>query len=361
MLVILIGAGLLLFLYVSALFLLTAGVYRNRRNDEKASESLPLSVIVCARNEEQNIPHLLRAFKNVKDDFELILVDDRSADGTRRIMESFPGAVICHVSGQDGADNGKKQALECGIDAAQGEILLFTDADCVPPPGWIAGMKSLFSPKTDVVAGGALYEEKSLIHKALNLEMLAFAACAEGAFGWGIPLICTGNNLAYRKSLFRKAGGFRGIRHIRTGDDDLMVQRMGSLKDVSLRFAYSKNLFVKTRAQTGLKEFIQQRARWVSGVLHYPILTRLALGAVYFLYLLFFFSFFGLFFTEYPGLIMTGWGIAALAELIFLFYALKGYRRLKTLLWYGIIRVFFTLYILFIPLWALLKGYQWKE
>ena len=355
-----VGGGLLFF-YLFALLLLTIGILKNRAH-RKAPSSLPsLSIVVCARNEAPTLPALLHALKYQDLPCEIILVDDRSTDRTKELMQEYPGAVICTLTEEAGWFQGKKRALTEGIEAAGGDVILLTDADCVPSPEWARGMGSLFSSEIGLVAGGALYEEEKWYHRLMNLEMLALAACSEGALGWQRPLLATGNNLAYRRELFFQAGGFRGLEKVETGDDDLMIQRIGKISGVRFAFAWKPGLFVKTRAQSSFSAFIHQRARWASGVFHWNILARLALGAVYLLYLLFLFSPLGLLISGFRNIIIMGWGVTGCVEILFLFTALRGYGKLSALLWYLPARLLFVPYLLAMPLWALVRGYRWKE
>ncbi|HPE29231.1 MAG TPA: glycosyltransferase [Candidatus Mcinerneyibacteriales bacterium] len=355
------AAGGLLFFYLLALLFLTAGVVRNRISGTKAGSLPSLSIVVCARNEAGVLPALLRALKEQTLPCEVVLVDDRSTDGTGELMRHYPGAVTLSLTQEEGTVQGKKRALTRGIEAAGGEVILLTDADCIPGPGWAQGMASLFSRETGVIAGGSLYEEEKWYHRLMNLEMLALAACSEGAMGWQQPLLATGNNLAYRRELFYRAGGFRGLERIETGDDDLMIQRMGRVGGGRFAFAWKPCHFVRTRAQSSFLSFIHQRARWASGVFHWGFPARLALGAVYLLYLLFFFSPLGFLIPGLGYTIIAGWGVTACVELLFLATALKGYGKLSALLWYFPARLLFVPYLLAMPLWAVVRGYRWKE
>lgn len=359
--IILAAGGVLLFFYLIALLFLATGVVKNRRNTQKTASPPDLSLIVCARNEEDHLPALLRALKEQTFPFEPIFVDDRSTDGTRRLMEGYPGAVVISLKEEEGVFQGKKRALTRGIETAGGDVLLLTDADCIPLPGWAEGIASLFSKETGLVAGGALYREEKWYHRLMNLEMLALAACSEGALGWQAPLLATGNNLAYRRDLFFKAGGFQGLEEIETGDDDLMIQRLGKEGGGRFSFAWQPELFVRTKAQPSLRAFIHQRARWASGVFHWGLSVRLALGAVYLLYLLYLISPLGLLIPGLGTTIITGWGVSACMELLFLAVALKGYGKLSALVWYLPARLLFVPYLLAMPLWAWAGGYRWKE
>ena len=116
--------------------------------DTNEKESKGVSVIVAARNEEKNIEHLIESLLNQNHrSFEIIIVNDRSTDSTRAILDKFCDAhknlKAVHIETLPKGWTGKKHAIKCGIETAQNKILLFTDADCVPKSkDWITQMTS---------------------------------------------------------------------------------------------------------------------------------------------------------------------------------------------------------------------------
>ena len=349
----------LLAFYISILLLLTAGILRNRARLSRQDNKESRSIIVCARNEEKRIRGLIESIMGQA--CEKIIVDDRSEDSTRDIIGEYPAITLIRVSGEPACKSPKKAALSKGIEHASGEILLLTDADCVVPPGWSDNMTGYFDGETDAVAGLSYYEEKNIFHKLMNLEMAALSACTEGAIGLGAPIIATGNNLSYRKAAYVKSGGFSGLLDKDSGDDDMMIRRLSTLRKGNVRFAASPDTFTKTFPAATLKEFVNQRSRWASRTTDYGPASTVMLTAAYLFFAIMVVS--PVFYIFMPGLfslLPAAWALSVVAELILLGTALSGYGMLRYLALYPPARVLFALYVVFVPLFSFVKGYKWR-
>jgi poly-beta-1,6-N-acetyl-D-glucosamine synthase len=190
----------------------------------------PLSIIIAARNEAHQIEKCLDAIlKNeYTEDWEIIVVNDRSEDNTESILERLEKSHprLRHLSIRDCPENfpPKKYALTQGIQAAKYECLLFTDADCLVPENWIQEMAKRFSPRTKVILGSGPYQRKSgFLNALIQFETLQTAFLYLGMAGNQSPYMSVGRNLAYRKSFFETVGGFNsGIQSL-SGDDDLLI------------------------------------------------------------------------------------------------------------------------------------------
>ena len=152
---VLIALGILYCAVVGAIFL---GLFRNRKGRNNALSMV--SVIVAARNEEENIEDCLSALalQDYPDDmYEVVVVNDRSSDGTEQIARSFEDRYynfsLLNVTGEPLYACPKKNALNLGIESSRGEIILLTDADCRPPCSWISDMVGHFEPEVGLVAG----------------------------------------------------------------------------------------------------------------------------------------------------------------------------------------------------------------
>jgi cellulose synthase/poly-beta-1,6-N-acetylglucosamine synthase-like glycosyltransferase len=202
---------------------------------EPGPDNEPVSIIVCAHNELENlrelVPLLLR--QDYPASFELVLIDDRSEDDTylyaQQLSQYYPGRFrLVTVARTPAGFSPKKYALTLGIKAARYERLVFTDADCRPVSlDWLRLLQRGFaqSPGADLVLGFSGYAERpGLLNKLLRYETLLTGA-QYLSFAWaGRPYMGVGRNLAYTKATFNSTKGFAS--HIRrlSGDDDLLVQ-----------------------------------------------------------------------------------------------------------------------------------------
>ena len=211
--------------YIASIAWLLRGLYRLVA--ERSETALPsLTIVVAARNEEAVLEGCLEALKkqDYEGEWEVVLVDDRSEDGTAAIgaawMNQWDRLRTVRAPDKPTFACPKKSALAVGIALAKGKILLFTDADCRPPSDWARRTAACFMPDVGLVAGHAhTLEGTSLIQRVLSVENSAVGALGAGSFAQGRPLSCTGRNLAYRKSVYESVGGFAPIGHMMGGDD----------------------------------------------------------------------------------------------------------------------------------------------
>jgi cellulose synthase/poly-beta-1,6-N-acetylglucosamine synthase-like glycosyltransferase len=288
---ILLGFGGLL--YLTALLLLRYGI--NLLKPGTAEATPFVSVVIAARNEQENLKSCLEALLRQDypaPDYEIIVVDDRSSDGTPDILHSMAQnhSTIRPLRIQTRSPEmaPKKQALNRGIEEAKGMIILTTDADCIPPSGWIRSMVRCFSPQTGLAAGFSpltLNIKPGLFPRILALESAGLASVAAGSFGLGHPLTCAGRNLAYRKEAFQESGGFRKIGSFISGDDDLLMRQIRSRTRWEMTYNLDPESSVPSRPPGNWKSFINQRIRHASKGFHYNPLFTAGLIIVYLFYL----------------------------------------------------------------------------
>lgn len=292
---------LLCLVYVAALLWLSRGLNRTQAPgdlpliDFKPQDLPSITIIVCARNEEENLQDLLSALARQNypsSRLEIILVDDRSSDRTHELCQAF---AVGHAQARcfrigDTLPNfaPKKRALEHAIRHARGEIILLTDADGVPGENWARAMAAHFQEGVAMVCGYSPYHpRKTLWQKILALEYFSQAAVAAGSIGAGRPLTCTGSNLAYRREAFFFVGGFSGIAQWISGDDDLLLHKMHEQRAGKIVYAADPAAHVPVRPPASWRDFQAQRTRYASKGRFYHWKVTLALMAVYVLNLLF--------------------------------------------------------------------------
>ena len=193
----------------------------------------PVSVLVCARNELDNLRRLLPLLlqQDYPAAFEIVLIDDRSRDDTylyaQQLAQYYPDRFrLVTVDRTPDGFSPKKYALTLGIRAARHERLLFTDADCIPATNqWLRLLQRGLAAPADMVLGfSAQTAAPGFLNQLIRYETLLTAAQYLG-FAWrGKPYMGVGRNLAYTRATFTVTKGFAS--HIRqlSGDDDLLVQ-----------------------------------------------------------------------------------------------------------------------------------------
>jgi glycosyltransferase involved in cell wall biosynthesis len=257
------------------------------RTDEKPKTSF--SIIVPFRNEEKNLPKLLKSISNLnypKELFELILVDDFSKDNSERVyikwrMEN--GLIETTLLENLRLSNSpKKDAISRAVPIIKHEWIITTDADCTVNKNWLLTLDNFIQKNSpEMVVGAVVYKTKNnWFHHFQQLDLLSLQGTTIGSFGIGKPFMCNGANFAYTKNFFNKLGGFGGINTIASGDDVMLLQK--ALKSNSDKVHYLKNTetIVKTKPENDLFKLFMQRVRWASKTTSYKNTYAKALAVV---------------------------------------------------------------------------------
>ena len=260
----------------------------------KSYQSLPVSIIICAKNEEKNLKTFLPLIaKQNYSNFEIILVDDGSTDRSSEMMNSFKDEFSSKVSIQiitidKEESKGKKSALNKGIKEAKNEYLLLTDADCKPvSQNWINEMISNFSIEKTIVLGYGAYKKinNSFLNKIIRFETLLTAIQYFSYAKIGKAYMGVGRNIAYKKNEFINVDGFKNHNQILSGDDDLFINQIATKKNTEI--CYTRNSFTISEPETNFSKWIQQKRRHITTSNHYKIIHQILLGLFYISQLLF--------------------------------------------------------------------------
>jgi len=250
-----------------------------------------VSVIVPARNEAASIAACVAALARQtypRDRWELIVVDDRSDDGTGTIVAGLVpmlpiGARVIRIDQVPPGISPKKHAIATAIGTSSSDVILTTDADCRPEPGWIAAVIAALQgtpgkAPANLVAGYSPYGGRtSLAGRLLALETLSQAFLAMAGIGLARPITCTGRSFGYRRGIFEAVGGFGEALAMPSGDDHLFLQRAVA-RGFRATYSDAPGSHVWTDPPRTWKEFVQQRIRMYSGARRLPIGVA-ALGA----------------------------------------------------------------------------------
>ena len=302
--------GAALGLHAAYWLLLHRGVHRAHQRDPSQQRSSaaglpPLSVIVAARDEETNLPTLLAALRRQTHPcFEVIVADDASEDATPQLVREWIDALPEGVSGrlvtvQDPRPPRKKHALTQAIATARHPLLAFTDADCAPPPGWLASLARAHADGGSSRAGGesppneaplligyspyrkadrgALPARNALLNRFARYETFVAGVLTAGACGLDRPYMAVGRNISYSRMLFDRIGGFAHSARSMSGDDDLLVQEVQHRRAAPVRHVFGPETFVKTDAPSSWRSWLRQKRRHASAGRFYSPATSIHL------------------------------------------------------------------------------------
>lgn len=255
------------------------------RSAAPAAPPVATSVVVCAHNARHHLAALLAALlAQDHPDFEVVVVDDRSTDGTWRWLQNAarhharlrPLRVVQTPPGV----NGKKHALSRGLAAARGTVVVLTDADCRPAgPTWVRLMQQQLTAGHDVVLGYApYYPAPGLLNRLICFETFATAVQFMTFAAWKRAYMGVGRNLAYRRSLFHDHGGLQSHQHVTGGDDDLFVNAVARPGRVALCLAPGARTF--SWPKRSWQTWYRQKRRHLSVGRHYRRRDQLRLAAL---------------------------------------------------------------------------------
>ncbi len=269
---------IILFIVAGCVYILRAAVLRAgiaaARREAKGREpaELPfITVVVAARNEGGNIARCLESLaaqSYPRDRYEVLAIDDGSTDDTEAIMRAAADAHAVvralRVTREESHLRGKARAVAQAFDAARGEILVTTDADCVVPPTWLATHALHFAEGTGAVAGFTLQESAGVFSGVQSLDWVALQSMACAGLGLGAPLGCIGNNLAFHRDAYASVGGYRGIPFSVT-EDFALFDEVYRTRKWRPRYMMDAGALVWSLPCPNVKTLWRQKVRWALG------------------------------------------------------------------------------------------------
>lgn len=234
--------------------------------DERALKQPGVSVIVCARNEEDNLMiNVPRLMEQDYPNFELIVVNDSSYDDTADILKAlsinYPKMHVIHIDEDKQNMQGKKFALTLGIKAAKNDIVVLTDADCYPrSQDWLASIVAKYKDGKQVVLGYSPFKKQlGWLNKLARFDNIWVGMQYLGMAKAGVPYMGVGRNLSYHTDLFFKVGGFKSHYSLTSGDDDLLINQIATKSNCVV--AYDKDSQTISPAKNTMAEWKVQKRR----------------------------------------------------------------------------------------------------
>jgi glycosyltransferase involved in cell wall biosynthesis len=281
------GVLVLIQLFYYLFFFARLAFYKKKQSSVLKTQ-YPVSIIVCAFNEEanlrKNLPLLLNQnyLKNGQPFFEVVVVNDNSQDETfyllNQLSEKYAHLHVVNLTQEAKLIPGKKFPLSMGIKSAKCEHLLLTDADCIPASNeWLSTMAQNFSDEKKIVLGySPYYRYEGFLNKKIRFETVHSAMQYLSYALAGTPYMGVGRNLAYVRDLFNKNKGFSSHHHIVSGDDDLFINQVATRKNTVIEI--EPESFVYSEPKKIHDEWHNQKKRHLSTGKYYQAKHQALLG-----------------------------------------------------------------------------------
>jgi cellulose synthase/poly-beta-1,6-N-acetylglucosamine synthase-like glycosyltransferase len=332
--------------------------FRSGTNENRPT----LSIIIAAHNELENLKKLIPQLVTLNySSFEIIVALDRCTDKSSDFLLSTndPRLKFIEIENTEAGWNEKKFALNSAIHKAEGEWLVFTDADCIPiSPDWLTQYAKQIDHKTDILIGYSPYQAKgSFLSSYIQFEAFMTAFQYLGAALMKIPYMSVGRNMAIRKSFFEKVNGYENIKSIKGGDDDLFIQKNANKHNTKV--ILGKESIVETYPKKTWSAYFHQKVRHLSVGSRYKPKHRIFLSLYHFSHLLFWIL---LLFQNNFQLIVS-------VILFYLFIKLGSYRFAASKMVAGfnyillpLVDILYAIFTTIIACWSKLeKDIRWKN
>lgn len=270
-------------LYYHWWFFRRIAFYKPRERSK--SQTHPVSVIICARDEAanlvKNLPGVL--VQTYPTTHEVIVVNDNSVDESKYVIaelqKDFKNLQHVLLTHEAIGIPGKKYPLSIGIKEAKHEIVLLTDADCVPASEfWIQKMQDAYEDGIEVVLGyGSYHKKPGFLNKLIRFETVQSALQFLSFALAGIPYMGVGRNLSYKKGLFFKVKGFSSMNHIPSGDDDLFINKVATKRNTAV--VIDRDAVTLSEPKKTFGDWFRQKTRHYSTARYYKPLHKFLLGS----------------------------------------------------------------------------------
>lgn len=348
-------------LYLIQISVFLAGLRRTGTPQSTSTKPF-VSVIIAARNEENNVPSCLKSVCTQTypaANYEVLLVDDHSEDQTRaratEFAHQYPVVRVISAS-SEGSLRGKTNALATGIKQSKGEIVMITDADCVVPPTWIEETAKKYTPGVGIVGGMTLQRASKPFEGVQSLDWAYLLGIASAAVSWKNPLSTIGNNLSFRRKAYDDVGGYESIPFSVTEDYSLF---QAIVKTGTWEYLYplAPELLVESTPCPTWRDLFRQKHRWGKGGVDMKVSGFLIMAIGFAEHALILTGpFYGSVFAA-----LTGWLLKAAGDYVFLHRVLTKVNRRSELKYFSYFQLYYLLYVLILPFMVLFgRKVLWK-
>ena len=341
--------------------------------EDSYTPATKISVIIPARNEEENIESCLNSIlaQNYPHHLlQVIVVDDHSTDNTAAIIKSFSIQGVQYVSLAEHLQQNenivayKKLALATGIAASNGDLVVTTDADCTAGKDWLKNIAAIYERQQPVmvVAPVSFTNDNSIVQLFQSLDFMSMQGITAATLQLKLGNMCNGANLAFSKTAYEAVGRYKGIDHIASGDDYLLMTKLAARYPGRITYLKSVDAIVDTPPQPDWKGFLQQRIRWASKSGKYGDhkLTVVLMLVYLFNFLFFPLLIFVLFNTSYVLHFVGILAVKILFEIIYLRPVSSFFNKKRQLWVFPFLQPLHIAYIITAGLMGFAGVYQWK-
>jgi cellulose synthase/poly-beta-1,6-N-acetylglucosamine synthase-like glycosyltransferase len=373
-------AAFILCIALTAGYIALIGAYRLGWSQQKKfvlpphfSPSVFISVIIPARNEQQNIGACIESVLAQVYPLglmEIIVVDDHSYDDTADIVNEYAEYNVrcldlaAHLDYDKPTTAFKKAALAAGIAQAKGDLIVTTDADCTAPNAWLMHIAALYElQQPDMVVAPVIYRTNSSILQVFQLiDFMSMQGITAAAHRLKLGNMSNGANLAFRKTAYDAVDGYKGTDHLASGDDYLLTMKIGKAAPGTIAYLKSAQAIVTTTPQYSWIDFLQQRIRWASKSGKYSDykLTMILLLVYMFNVAIVAAAVGGYYQPAYYYMAIAMIIIKTIAEYLFLLPVAHFFRRRWVLWYFPFLQPLHIVYIVLAGFLGLIGGYKWK-
>lgn len=328
-----------------------------------------ITVVIPVRNEAETIGYLLNDLsQQTYHNFEVIVADDSSTDATlsiiRQYVQQVPYALFSLQLADEQAASPKKRAITQSIALATGGLILTTDGDCRVGPDWLMAFATCYEKTGAKLMSGPVTftTEASIFDSLQTVEFASLIGTGACTIALGFPTMCNGANLCYVKEVFAEVGGFAGVDHLASGDDEFLMHKIAARYPAEIQFLKSVESIVQTQPHWSWRAFYNQRKRWASKWRAYESWLPSLLAVFVFLS------------NAVPIIGVAGWclgflngnvtllviAVKAIPEFLFLRQVLVFLQKKSSVGVIPLTQLIYPLYVIFFGLAAQGKGYTWK-
>jgi biofilm PGA synthesis N-glycosyltransferase PgaC len=349
------------------LALIFGWLIRNNNKITSSNTRNSLSVLIPYRNEQENIPLLLKSLSDLeysKEAVEFIFINDHSVDNSvDTLMLELVNFSFSHKSiSLDEKVFGKKRAIEAGVIKAAHSVIVTTDADCIHSKNWLQEINRLIDSGSEFIIAPVINKKRAgLLSNLQQIETLLLAGVTVGSVKLKTPLLCSGANLSYTKSLFKKLQPYKNNYKILSGDDMFFLEKIIRNDEIS-HVQICSNSIVETEGAKSFIEMVSRSVRWASKSSKLEMSLSTFFGAIVLIVNCSILFMAALVILDNDSIVffVKLYAVKTIVDVLFLVLLANRYNRYQTIIYFPIMVVFYPFYLFIVSLVTVFSSPNWK-